>query len=70
MKPEEMTKQIARRQVYRCTSIIPGTMDSPPIEVFHCGKCLKELKRYPLTGYPKTMELITEEHCGEFWEVW
>jgi hypothetical protein len=54
----------------RKSRIVPGKPGEPNVEEFLCGKCGQVLARYEVTGMAKSLALIIERHCGQYWEVW
>ena len=74
---EERRPVIKKKNNYCCYYIIP---DNPqpippkaftrgPMKVFICGVCKRELARHPMGGI-KSMELVVEECCGDYWQKW
>ena len=69
MLVEERRPVVNRKKNYCCYYIIPGTIQQPAMKVFICGVCKRELARHPM-NIIKSMELIVEECCGDYWQTW
>ena len=77
MLVEERRPVIKKKITYKCYYVIPDTprempskaFSRGPMQVFICGVCKRELARHPMGGI-RSMELIVEECCGDWWIKW